>query len=160
MTGPDNREDIEARVRRLDDNEEIRGLLLDYAQFLDEKNFVECSRLFARDGAFVLPFERVIGHDAIRASMDGMLGKHLGAESGADFHVLANLIVRLDGDTATSRSFWLYVSPRDDGHPHLAQFGHYEDELVREDGRWRFASRKALRDIGFPQAGVPGAVPE
>jgi ketosteroid isomerase-like protein len=160
-----NRSDIgegalEARVRELEDMAEIQHLVLDYGRYLDSKDFAACSKLFAREGVFVLPFESVVGPDAIQASMEGMLGKHLGAEPGVDFHVLANLIIHLDGDTARSTSFWLYVSPREDGHPQLAQFGHYEDELVREDGRWRFKSRDASRDIGFPQAGVPGAVPE
>ncbi len=158
--GPVPDASVEARVQQLEDTEEIRRLLLDYGRFLDGKNFAACSKLFATDGEFVLPFESVRGQDAIRASMDGMLGKHLAAESGVDFHVLANATIELDGDTARSTSFWLYVSARDDGHTQLAQFGHYEDVLCRESGRWRFLSRNALRDIGFPQAGVPGVVPE
>jgi SnoaL-like domain len=163
MTGSDGPaidQSIETRVQQLEDTEEIRRLVLDYGRFLDSKNFGECAKLFARDGEFILPFETVVGPEAIHASMNGMLGSHLGAEGGVDFHVLANLLIELDGDSARSTSFWLYVSPREDGHPQLAQFGHYEDVLKREDGRWRFKSRNALRDIGFPHAGVPGAVPE
>jgi hypothetical protein len=51
---------------------------------------------------------------------------------------------------------WLYVTPDDRGHPRVAQFGHYEDELVREEGQWRFARRNAVRDLGVPGGGVPG----
>jgi SnoaL-like domain len=36
----------------------------------------------------------------------------------------------------------------DDGGPALAKLGHYEDELVREDGQWRFGRRAAPTDIG------------
>jgi hypothetical protein len=92
--------------------------------------------------------------------MEGMLGKHLASAPGVDFHVFANPVVDLDGDTATARQFWLYVTANESGHPQLAQFGHYEDVLTREDGRWRFKSRNAARDVGVPQHGVPGAVHE
>jgi hypothetical protein len=149
---------VAARLRRLEDMEEIRRLFLDYARFLDAKDFGPCSRLFADEGEFVLPFESAVGPAAVEQSMAGMLGKHLAADPGVDFHVIANPVVNLDGDRATARSFWLYVTADDDGHPQLAQFGHYEDELIREHGRWRFNRRDAARDIGIPQAGVPGAV--
>jgi uncharacterized protein (TIGR02246 family) len=151
---------LEDRVRRLEDLQEIRRLALDYARTLDGKDFDACSKLFARDGEFVLPFESSFGPAAIERSMTGMLGKDLAAVPGRDFHVLANERIELDGDRATARSFWIYVTPGADEHPRIAQFGHYEDELVREDGRWRFARRDAARDVGVPQAGVPGVDPD
>lgn len=158
MADSDGALSLEARVQRLEDLEEIRRLQLDYGRYLDGKEFGPCSELFAEAGEFVLPFESAIGPAAIEKSMSGMLGKDLGAEPGKDFHVFANATVDLDGDRATSRSFWLYVTPNEDGYPHLAQFGHYEDVLIRENGRWRFAYRDAARDLGIPGAGVPGVV--
>ena len=35
-----------------------------------------------------------------------------------------------------------------EGEPTLAKVGHYEDDLVREDGEWRFARRHAPMDMG------------
>jgi hypothetical protein len=38
----------------------------------------------------------------------------------------------------------------DDGnYPLVLQVGHYEDELVRDGGRWRFRRRTITRDFGF-----------
>jgi SnoaL-like domain len=39
----------------------------------------------------------------------------------------------------------------DDGEPVLAKLGHYDDELVREDGSWRFLRRAAPMDIPAPE---------
>jgi hypothetical protein len=46
----------------------------------------------------------------------------------------------------------------DDGGPVLSKLGHYDDELVREGGRWRFLRREAPMDIPAPETtGSSGA---
>jgi len=147
---------IEDRLQRLEDLNEIRHLFLDYGRYLDRKEFESCSKLFAEKGEFVLPFDTVVGPDAVRDVMSSMLGRDLAVEPGKDMHVFANPSIELDGDRATATSFWIYVTPDAEGFPQIAQFGHYEDVLVRENGRWRFGYRNALRDIGIPGGGVPG----
>ena len=52
-----------------------------------------------------------------------------------------------DGDRARAHVTWLYVVKGEDGAPALAKLGHYDDELVREAGRWRFQRREAPTDI-------------
>ena len=41
---------LAARVQRLEDIDEIHGVLLDYGRFLDARDFAAYSRLFAKDG--------------------------------------------------------------------------------------------------------------
>ena len=41
---------LAARVQRLEDQEEIRMLLVDYGRSLDARDFVKYSSLFAKDG--------------------------------------------------------------------------------------------------------------
>jgi hypothetical protein len=80
-----------------------------------------------------------------------MPGSLLGSGPGEDFHVVLNPLIDLDPadpDRARADVTWLYVVKGDDGGPALAKLGHYEDELVREDGQWRFARRVAPTDIG------------
>jgi hypothetical protein len=62
-------------------------------------------------------------------------------------HVLGSPRVEVDGDRASGECVWAAVSLRDDGTPRVA-VGRHLDELVREDGRWRFAVRKGLLDVG------------
>jgi len=140
-------EGVEARLRRLEDLEEIRALLMEYRRALDEKDFRAYAALFARDGVFSAGDLKATGPEEIQALVEGMLGTLLTERSGDDCHLVANVAIELDGDRASSTSTWAYVVRGEDDTPVLDKLGHYEDELVREDGRWRFAHRHAPIDV-------------
>jgi hypothetical protein len=55
--------------------------------------------------------------------------------------------VLIDGDSATSEVMWTVVQRGSDGAPVVAMIGRHRDELVREDGRWRFRLRRGFVDI-------------
>jgi ketosteroid isomerase-like protein len=143
--------DIEARLRRLEDLERIRQLFVDYKTVLDKQDFAAYAALFAADGEFIAGAQRARGPAAIQALVAGMPGSLLGSAPGGDFHVVVNPLIELDAgdpDRASADVTWLYVVKGDDGAPALAKLGHYEDELVREAGQWRFLRRAAPTDIG------------
>jgi uncharacterized protein (TIGR02246 family) len=139
--------ELEARVQRLEDREAIHGLFMRYRQCLDEKDFGGYAELFAEDGEFVAAVAAAKGRAAIQELVDGMRGSLLTAVAGDDLHIVVNPEIAVDGDRATARSTWIYVVRGDDGEPTLCKVGHYEDELVREDGTWRFARRFAPMDM-------------
>ena len=138
---------IEARLQALEDREAIRDLLLEYRRALDEKDFEAYAGLFGDDGEFVTDGRAVRG----RAEILGMLADlqaegALSMAAGDDRHLVANVEIAVDGDRATARSTWVYLTREGDG-PHLALVGHYEDELRRTAAGWRFARRVAPCDI-------------
>ena len=61
---------LAARVQRLEDIQEIQGVLLDYGKYLDARDFASYSRLFAKDGEWVGGFGTVQGPAAIQAFME------------------------------------------------------------------------------------------
>jgi hypothetical protein len=61
--------------------------------------------------------------------------------------VLGSPSIDLDGDTASGECVWAAVSGSGDGAPGIL-VGRHVDELVREDGRWRFARRVGHIDVG------------
>jgi ketosteroid isomerase-like protein len=143
------------RLRRLEDLEQIRQLFIDYKTVLDRKDFSAYAALFAEDGEFVAGPQQAKGRAAIQALVEAMLGNLLGSQVGEDFHVVVNPQVEWDAadpDRARAQSTWLYVVKGDDGGPVLSKLGHYDDELVREGGRWRFLRREAPMDIPAPAA--------
>jgi ketosteroid isomerase-like protein len=143
--------DLEARLRRLEDLARIRQLFVDYKIVLDKQDFAAYAALFAADGEFVAGDQVAKGRAAIQALVEGMPGSLLGAGPGNDFHVVVNPLIELDPadpDRAHAEVTWLYVVRGENDTPKLAKLGHYDDELVREDGRWRFARRAAPTDIG------------
>jgi ketosteroid isomerase-like protein len=141
---------VDARLRRLEDREQIHQLFAEYKTVLDRKDFSAYAALFAESGEFIAGPQQAKGRAAIQALVDGMLGNLLGSAVGEDFHVLVNPQVELDpddADRARAQLTWLYVIKGEDGAPALSKLGHYDDELVREEGRWRFLRREAPTDI-------------
>ena len=138
------------KVQRLEDTEEIRTVLVGYGRTLDAHDFAAYSQLFAKDGEWTGGFGTVKGPAAIEAFMAKNIGSP-GKPSGT-YHVLTNFIIDVHGDTATAWSRWAYVTPGPDKKPAIAQGGHYEDTLVRENGHWKFSRREAFVDIPHPDA--------
>jgi len=143
----DRFDELDTRLRRLEDREAIHALFMRYRQCLDEKDFSGYAALFAEDGEFVALGGTAKGREGIEELVDGMRGNLLTAAVGDDLHIVVNPEIRVDGDRATARSTWIYVVRGDDDEPTLCKVGHYEDELVREDGEWRFARRYAPIDM-------------
>jgi uncharacterized protein (TIGR02246 family) len=137
------------RLQRLEDMEEIRTLLLDYGRFLDSRDLVAYSRLFAKDGEWVGGFGSARGPEEILAFMQKNLGT--GPNRGNTYHILSNFEIATDRDSATAWSRWTFITPGADGKPVISQAGRYDDVLVREDGRWRFKRRVASNDIPAPR---------
>jgi hypothetical protein len=145
----------EERLRRLEDLEQIRQLFVEYKRVLDKQDFAAYGALFAADGEFIATpqegLQQARGPAAIQALVEAMPGSLLGSAPGDDFHVVINPLIELDADDpdrARAGVTWLYVVKGDDGLPALCKLGHYDDQLIREAGRWRFLRREAPTDIG------------
>jgi len=142
--------DLEARIARLADIEEIKQLAVQYKEVLDAKDTAGYAALFAEQGTLWCTPELVAtGREAIKALVDGMSGNLLTEEAGTDFHAIANHLIEVDGDTATGSLMWLYFTVGPGGAPVLSKIGHYTDSYIRENGRWRFQRREAPTDIPF-----------
>jgi uncharacterized protein (TIGR02246 family) len=143
-------DDLAARVQRLEDLMEIHQLFIDYGHALDAGDFDTYASLFAEDGEVLLgPVGRAKG----RAEIKELMTRTLSSGVGTSYHVISSPQVQLDGDTATSQVMWTVVNRTPDGQASLSMIGRHRDELVREDGRWRFARRKGYVDI-------PSAMPQ
>ncbi len=144
---------VEARLQRLEDKDAILDLLIEYGRLLDDGDWVGYSQLFARKGTWTGSFGTATGPAEILA----MLRKSLGAapphnpNEVRSFHLMTNCVIRVEGDRATAISRWTNFARTDDNKltPRLA--GHYDDVLVREDGKWKFLTRQAPRDIPNPE---------
>jgi uncharacterized protein (TIGR02246 family) len=135
---------IEQRLRRLEDLAEIHRLFVDYGRHLDAGDFDAYADLFAADGEVRLgPMGSAKGRDEIRALMQ----RALAGVVGTSYHLITSPRVEIDGDTATSEVMWTVIQRGPDGAPVVPMIGRHRDELVREDGRWRFRLRRGFVDI-------------
>jgi hypothetical protein len=137
-------DDLAARLRRLEDLEAIRQLFVDYGYCLDHGLFEDYGRLFADDGEILLgPIGRAKGPEAITA----LMSKTLGGRQGGSFHVIANPVIKLDGDTATTDVTWLVVTRTETGAASASMLGRHKDTVVRQRGEWKFQRREGHVDI-------------
>lgn len=147
----DDLETLAARVQILEDREEIRALILAYGKAHDNRDYATFAQLFAEQGEWVGGLGSAQGPDAIFALMDRTIGHNPQPAGSGTFHVLTNEQIELNGDRASATTQWIYVTPGEDGNPRLVFFGHYNDEFIRENGRWKFLRREAPVDIPRPQ---------
>jgi len=143
-------EPLAARVQRLEDEKQIHDLLIRYGLLLDSKDFKGYAALFAKDGVWVGGF----GTHRTPAGIEAMLEKYMGpAAPGTrnkdNFHLLTNEIITVDGDRATAVSKLIFYVKGPEGRPVPQMAGHYDDEFVREEGRWKFAKRVVQADIPY-----------
>ena len=138
-------QDVAARLKVFEDKAEIESLLLDYGRHLDDRNFAGYASLFAKDGQWIGGFGTVAAAD-IKAFMEKAMGTQ---NTAKNYHLLSNFVITVKGDTATAWSRWAFVVPGQQGAT-ISQAGRYDDELVRENGRWKFKKRVASNDTGRP----------
>lgn len=137
-------DDIDARLRRLEDTLEIQQLFVDYGHHLDAGDFAAYAALFADDGEVLLgPMGRAKGPAAIEKLMTELLADDV----GRTYHLITSPVIELDGDTATSEVMWTVIERDGSGAPRVSMLGRHRDELVRERGRWRFRRRKGYVDV-------------
>jgi len=143
---------ITERLRILEDKEAIRDLLERYIDFNEGRDWRGYSRLFADNGELVMSTQTLTGPDAIYTLLEGNFGAgKIGPDSplyGAS-HLLSNVRISVDGDTATAVSRWTLLIPGG-GTPRVFQHGKYRDSLVRVDGEWKFRRRAIVTEMPAP----------
>ena len=140
---------VEARLRALEDKEQIAQLLIDYGRHLDSRDLRAYASLFAEDGEWVGGFGTVKGRANIQAFMEKNMGT--GPNKAGNYHIMSNFAITVTGDTATAWSRWAFVVPGERGAA-ISQAGRYDDTFVREKGVWKFKRRTASNDTAPPPA--------
>lgn len=135
---------MHSRLRRLEDLDAIRQLFVNYGYYLDHGLFEDYGKLFADDGEVLLgPIGRAVGPTAIQALME----KTLGGRSGSSYHLIANPIIHLEGDRATTDVTWAVVTRDSEGKPTISGYGRHKDVVVRDGNAWKFKRREGHVDI-------------
>jgi uncharacterized protein (TIGR02246 family) len=124
------------------DKDEIRELLARYCFALDADRFEEMAALFTPDGVWETAFGTGTGRDGIVAQARSIAT----GERPRRAHLTTNIVIDLDGDSATARSNWVVIMNTPAG-PAIGSGGAYADRLAKVDGRWFFKHRTIERYI-------------
>ena len=138
---------MEERFRAIEDRETIEELLITYGRLLDQQNLRGYSQLFATDGVWEGGIGSATGPQEIYEMLDAVFSRTERGQYGNSYHLMSDIIIDVDGDTATSWSRWTWVVEGEDGKPVPQRSGHYEDALVRENGEWKFQRRLTVTEL-------------
>lgn len=114
-----------------DDIDAIRWLLAEYCLASDENRHEDWARLFGDEGVMYAFRREWVG-------LDTLVGFISNAPEG--IHLNTSIRIDLDGDQAQVLSNFVFFT-HDQA---VGSMGLYEDEVVRDGSRWRFA-RRAIR---------------
>ena len=120
---------------------EIERLILDYAAHNDAANWEDVAAMFADDGRVSRP----ISPDDFTQGREAILAAFKARPPRTTRHIVSNIRVNIDGDTATASSqILLFTGP--DMAPLV---GSYADKLIPTSEGWRFLERRGSLD--FPK---------
>jgi hypothetical protein len=145
---------LEQRLVILEDKEAIRTLLLDYGRHLDNRDWDAFAALFASEGGTWNGGMGIAsGPGQIKDMMVSTIGMENAGANGSglsNLHLLGNEFIEVSGNTATALSKWVFFMTAVDGGPEAVFLGHYADELIKIEGKWKFRERVVHGDIMRP----------
>jgi 3-phenylpropionate/cinnamic acid dioxygenase small subunit len=147
---------------------EDRALIEDlqgrYMFALDWRNEDAYAATFAPDGEMDSAAVTGKGRDAIRQEIIDMKAREAkrAQETGKPVprmrHNITNVALDVDGDRAHGRAYWTSYTNAN-GKPELNGYGHYEDEMIKIDGKWYFVKRKIFNEFA-PGREAPAEMPK
>jgi hypothetical protein len=148
------------------DRAEIENISNKYMVAVDAGDIETVMSTWHEDGELISVFGTDSGKDEIRAVMSAFGGGRVEAiPDGATArqrtrHQIINHVIDVDGDTATTIAYWFAMTNRTPQNDvQLLFMGHYEDVLVRENGKWLFKTRKVFNEsrdnksLWYPELG-------
>lgn len=141
-------------LRTLADRLEIGELLARYADMVDRRDWPKMDRVFALEAT--IDFRPSGGPNGPFREMLAWLDRAL--DSWPNYlHLVTNVIVELEGDRATARSYFHTPTgrERDDGAQYtVTPSGRFLDRLIRTTNGWRIVERvceQVVREGRLPE---------
>lgn len=137
-----------------DDRAAIENLMARYLFAMDWNDYDTYAECFTEDGELDYAMGVTRGREAIRAEAKRF--KDNVATMFVDWqgkpaklrHIVTQTVIRVEGDRAFTTAQWFEMAnDGPEGAPKLGTFGHYQDELARVDGEWKFARRKIWNEF-------------
>jgi ketosteroid isomerase-like protein len=126
------------RLQRLCDERDIQRALTLFARAMDDRDWTAMAEILADDAEGDFGTGRLYGSAAIIELIRRYLDN-----CGPTQHLLGNVVIDVEGDTAFSRAYIRDVHLRSDADPssRFYTLGDYNDTWRKADGTWRLTER-------------------
>jgi len=145
----------------LEDRQAIHDLLINAGLLLDEGRFMDWAALFAENAEYAMLFKskEIGGVDDYLVRLDKkqlldklvLLPRYV-IDRAKRLHMVSNIRVEINGNTANSRSSFTVYRTTEDGKTNLYAVGHSEDSVIKRDNKWLFLKRKVILDTRMLEA--------
>lgn len=137
--------ETQALLQELLDREQIRDLVHRYCWAVDKGELADVMALFHDPCLLILaPGKRYEGRPAVLRWYDVYMRNRMEVLR----HLIHNQVITLDGDTATSKSYFDAVG--DLKGESITVAGYYEDKLLRVHSDWKFTEKVIRLDFLVP----------
>ena len=127
-------------AQEMSDRMELQHLLISYSEAIDRREFDELDEIFTGDA--YIDYRDTGGIDGHYPQIKGWLAETLPKFFERNVHMLGLPAIKLDGDSATARTFCFNPMVLKGDTPKIYQVGvYYEDEFVRTADGWRISRR-------------------
>lgn len=135
---------------------EERALIEDLqARYLFALDFGDVDKYlatFTEDGVLDVGEGEWCGHDEIRRVITSMPKPEDDPPNPkrrppAGRHCIVNAVIKVEGNKAWGRAYWFHMmNDNPERSATLTSYGHYEDEMVKVNGKWLFRKRKIYNE--------------
>ena len=146
----------------------IEDLQARYLFALDFRDPESYAGTFTEDGVLDYGAGQITGRKAIQEMVAGLRARAKeqaskdtsGLRPSAGRHSITNIVIKVNGDKATSVAYWSHMGNDNPERKALVNsFGHYEDELMKVNGEWLFSKRKIYNEVVAEWAAAGGENP-
>jgi len=133
-------DEMDRRVEQVEDRNAIYRLLIDLQTAMDERDLDKYASFYTEDGEWSAVSGRAIGPTRISQFLRQYC-KPWENEAQRSYHSISDVVIDVDGDSATARGQWRHDFPGDNGQPTTVHFGRFDAILRRTSDGWRIARR-------------------
>jgi ketosteroid isomerase-like protein len=135
-------EELEKQNREAADREAIWRLMMVMQSAIDGRDIRTYAENFTEDGVWA----GVVGRGVGPKGVEEILSKYMKpweSHSTRTWHTTLDVVIDIDGDTASSTSKFQHITHTDTNELKVWHLGAYDDRLVRTPQGWKYTQRNA-----------------
>jgi hypothetical protein len=138
--------DLDIRIRLLEDKLAILDLYSAYAVALDDKDPSLMAAVFDEESRFECGIQGAPPRTGVEGNWKRLMQRHAERQFVERHLTSTPVVTKMERDRAEAMAECVIVVRENGGPPRLENIGRYEDVIVRRGGRWVFADRRYVPD--------------